>query len=929
MQMNQPPRILIVEEDGIIARHLQVVLKKCGYQIQAVVGSGEDALRSVEQELPNLALVDLQLSGKLDGIQTAEQFQNHHQIPIVYLTAFGGDPLLQRAKLTNPFGFVSKPFEERHLQATVELALQKDRFERELRASREHYLAVVSQASEGIVVIAWNTRHVIEANRAFQSLVGLAQTDILGHPLHHILGISTDLLPDIVLENLNDHQQRILDMEFHRSDGALIYLDITISQIDISGERLICAMTRDVTERHLADQELRRMHSNLEELVRQRTAELAHANRQLHALLDGIPDMAWIKDRDGYFVAVNQPLADSCGQLSQQVLGKTDLDFFPADLADSYRSDDQQVVNSGRMMKIEERFVNVTGVESWIETIKVPVFNDQGQVMGTAGIAREITQRKQAEAVLRRSQLELEQMVSTRTRALEELNAQLRSEIFERRQAERANLSSVERYRYIYNKTPSMLHSIDAHGNLVSVSDYWLEALNYTREEVLGRAYTDFIAPEDHTYVSQLILPTFFRIGVCKDVPLKILKKSGESIDVLLSAVSERDESGKILRSLSVFVDITERVRAGQQLQTQLRRMASLRAVETSITARFDLHATLDTLLEQVLVQLGADATCVLLFNPRTQVLEDAADRGFRTGMIKSTRLRLGEGLAGKAAQERRLVSATNLGSHMEDQQRYVPYLQSEGFVSYYGMPLIVKGIVKGVLEIYQRSLLNPPHEWLEFLEVLGRQTAIAIDNVTLFEEQQRANQKLTEAFDATIEGWSRGLELRDRITQKHTTEVTRLTLALAQYLGELSDERDHLRRGAILHDIGKMGIPDKILIKEGSLSPKEWEVMRLHPVYAFEWLSPIDFLRPALDIPYCHHEHWDGSGYPRGLKGNQIPLAARIFTVVDVYEALSSDRPYRGAMSEAEVRRYLLDQSGAIFEPRIVTAFLRMLEEK
>ncbi len=931
MQMNQPPQILIVEEDGIIARHLQLVLKKCGYHVLAVVGSGEEAICSVEQELPNLALVDLQLSGTLDGIQTAEQFQIRHRIPIVFLTAFGDDPLLQRAKLTNPFGFITKPFDERHLQATIELALQKDRFERELRASQERYLAVVSQASEGIVLIDWETRRVIEANRAFQTLVGLSKTEIetLGHQLHSILGIPAELLSAGALQNLADHQQRIFDLKFHRPDGETIYLDITLSQIDVSGDRLICAMTRNVTERHHADQELRRMHNDLEELVRQRTAELAYTNRQLHALLDGVPDMAWLKDAAGQFVAVNQPLADSCGLPVQEVLGKTDLDFFPADLATNYRRDDQQVFESGRLMKIEERFVNVDGMETWIETVKVPVLNEQGQVMGTAGLARDITQRKQVDAVLRRSQLELEELVSERTRALEELNAQLRSEIYERRRAEQANHSSEERYRYIYNKTPTMLHSIDALGNLVSVSDYWLEALNYTREEVLGRPYIEFIALDDRAYASQLILPTFFRIGICKDVPLKILKKNGEAIDVVLSAVSERDDAGNIRRSISVFVDITERIRAEQQLQTQVRRMASLRAIETSITARIDLHSTLDTLLDQVMAQLGADATCVLLFNPRTQVLENVADRGFRTTGIKSTHLRPGEGLAGMAALERRLVSATNLGSQMEDEQRHVPYLQSEGFVSYFGMPLIVKGVVKGVLEIYQRSLFNPAREWLEFLEVLGRQAAIAIDNVTLFEEQQRANQKLTEAFDATIEGWSRGLELRDRVTQKHTTEVTRLTLALAQYLGELSGEFDHMRRGAILHDIGKMGIPDKILSKEDALTPKEWEIMRRHPVYAFEWLSPIDFLRPALDIPYCHHERWDGSGYPRGLKGNQIPLAARIFSVVDVYEALSSDRPYRGKMTQAEVRRYLEEQAGIFFEPRIVTAFLQMLGEQ
>lgn len=190
-------------------------------------------------------------------------------------------------------------------------------------------------------------------------------------------------------------------------------------------------------------------------------------------------------------------------------------------------------------------------------------------------------------------------------------------------------------------------------------------------------------------------------------------------------------------------------------------------------------------------------------------------------------------------------------------------------------------------------------------------------------EEIKRYNLELTHAYDATIEGWSRALDLRDRETEGHTLRVTESAEELARLMDFSTTELVHLHRGALLHDIGKMGIPDRILLKPGWLDAEEWEVMRLHPTYAYEWLSPIAFLAPSLDIPYCHHEKWDGSGYPRGLAGEEIPLAARIFTVVDVWDALTSDRPYRTAWPKSQARRYLREQSNIQFDPRVVETFL------
>jgi putative nucleotidyltransferase with HDIG domain len=212
----------------------------------------------------------------------------------------------------------------------------------------------------------------------------------------------------------------------------------------------------------------------------------------------------------------------------------------------------------------------------------------------------------------------------------------------------------------------------------------------------------------------------------------------------------------------------------------------------------------------------------------------------------------------------------------------------------------------------------------MEFLETLAGQTAIAINNAELFQNLERSNTELIQAYDDTIEGWAHALDLRDQKTEDHSQRVAKVTVAIAIQMGMKEEKLVHIRRGASLHDIGKMGIPDAILLKTGKLTDTEWEIMRTHPRLAYEMLTPIEYLHPALDIPYCHHEKWDGTGYPQGLKGDGIPLAARIFAVVDVFDALTSERPYRSAWPKEKALEYVKGQSGKHFDPKVVEMFLK-----
>ncbi len=364
-----------------------------------------------------------------------------------------------------------------------------------------------------------------------------------------------------------------------------------------------------------------------------------------------------------------------------------------------------------------------------------------------------------------------------------------------------------------------------------------------------------------------------------------------------------------------------ENARLNAQAERRLQQLGALRLIDLAITASLDPRVTLNVLLDQVTEQLGMDAAAVLLPVGGLQMLEYTAMRGFRGKVMIRSQIRLGEGFLGQAALERRLVHIPDLQAAGEAQQ--APALAREGFVTGFAVPLLAKGQVKGVLGLFHRAYFPPDGEWLEFLEALAGQAAVAIDNAALFDSLQKSHAELEMAYEATLEGWAKALELRHDETKGHSQRVVELTLRLARLLGLDDQELRHLRRGALLHDIGKIGIPDNILTKPGPLTEEEWRIMQLHPVFAYELLSPISYLRSALDIPYCHHEKWDGSGYPRGLQGEAIPLAARIFAVVDVWEALNSERPYRRAWSRDKVKKYLREQAGRHFDPRVVEVFL------
>ncbi len=375
-----------------------------------------------------------------------------------------------------------------------------------------------------------------------------------------------------------------------------------------------------------------------------------------------------------------------------------------------------------------------------------------------------------------------------------------------------------------------------------------------------------------------------------------------------------------------IVASAIHRIQLRGKTQQQLERLTALREIDQAILSSPKLDLTLEVLLEKITSLLQVDAADIMLYDACRQNLSFSAGRGLPFSPPKGMGLPVGESLAGRAIVKRELDFIPDLQVLTSDPFEIGLEILAP-FTSYLAVPLVAKEEIKGVLHLFHRTRLEPTPDWIDFMQVLAGQAAIAIDDAQLFEKLQQTNQHLLEAYDNTIDGWSRVLDLRDKETEGHSRRVTELTLRLAQRLGIPHEKLAHIRRGAQLHDIGKMGIPDEILLKPGPLSESEWEIMRKHPLFALDFLLSIEFLQPALEIPTCHHEKWDGSGYPQGLKGENIPLAARIFAVVDVWDALTSDRPYRPAWSKQKTLEYMREQSGIYFDPDILKEFLKMAD--
>ncbi|MEW6028164.1 MAG: PAS domain S-box protein [Chloroflexota bacterium] len=622
---------------------------------------------------------------------------------------------------------------------------------------------------------------------------------------------------------------------------------------------------------------------------RKRAEEVLRASEEkFRALIEHGSEAILLIDAQGT-IFFGSPAAERLlGYSPQEFLGQSGLnDVHPDDLEHVREILARLVSEPGSTQRLEYRLRHKDGTWRWIDTVATNSLHVPA-VHGIVINGRNITERKQAENAL----LERERQLRALVMSLDDV-------VFE--------IDDQGIYRQVWTSDESRLIRPKSELLGKKLVDVWGEEMGRFLMDCVHQVLTSGI-PE--TFEFPLDMPWGNRWFMARNSPILAPGESPHSVVALVR-------------------DITDRKQAEAKIQEQLERLTTLREVDQAIASTFDMQVSLKLLLSRTIHLLAVDAAAVLLLNPFQNGFEYKVGIGFRTAAIQNASLKLDTSLAGKVALERRTVEFRS-GSNEPENQQFTDYLRGENFASYHGAPLIVKGKVIGVLEVFSRSFAERDRDWLDFFSILAGQAAILIDSAKLFKDLQVSNMELSIAYDATIEGWSRALDLRDKETEGHTRRVTELTMQLARQFGFPEGELVHVRRGALLHDIGKLGVPDHILWKAETLTESELEIIKKHPVYAYELLSPIRYLESAaIDIPYCHHEKWDGTGYPRGLKGEQIPFTARMFAVVDVWDALTSDRPYRKAWPVPEVFAYIREQAGKHFDPQVVDAFLSLMGDE
>ncbi len=502
------------------------------------------------------------------------------------------------------------------------------------------------------------------------------------------------------------------------------------------------------------------------------------------------------------------------------------------------------------------------------------------------------------------------------------------SDIYE---AQTALLESEVRFQAAFDQAEIGMAVLDMNGRWRRVNMAFATMLGYTSQELQNLSITAISHPEE--YQSDIERG----LELLQDGQLQYEKrylhhnKSVVWARVHLTVIND----GTTRYMFKQIENITEEKKRELQIQQlnleleqRLERMNALREIDTALVSSLDLSLTLGLVIEQIRTQLGAQSAAILLYYPESLSLRYFVGRGFKTQIVKASSVRLGHPLSGLVGLDRLVMVIPNVSAR-DISFEYQDFLQAEGLNSYIGLPLLAKGELLGVIEIYNGLPLEPSAEMMEYLGILASQAALAIENTRVLRALQYSNTELAMAYDETIEGWSRALDLRDKETEGHSRRVTEMTVRLAREMNLPESEIIHMRRGALLHDIGKMGVPDEILLKPGKLTDEEWVIMRKHPDFAHELLAPIGFLGSALDIPYAHHEKWDGTGYPRGLRGQRIPLSARIFAIVDVWDALKSDRPYRKGWSSRRIIDHILESSGTHFDPKVVEVFLKLLAKE
>jgi PAS domain S-box-containing protein/putative nucleotidyltransferase with HDIG domain len=570
------------------------------------------------------------------------------------------------------------------------------------------------------------------------------------------------------------------------------------------------------------------------------------------------------------------------------------------------------------------RWVCKDGKVIWAERHNVLIRDEFGIVLVLEGSARDVTERIQR-------QLELEAIasVSAALRTAPNLGSLIEAILGQVNQLLQADGSSMS----LKEPNSDDLMCVIANGRLSHTRGLGTPA---------GQGITGYAMQTGQLYVTQDYVndPHASRVSVVGNFQAMAcapLITQGQAIGVLTIARRRGidEQEGRLLTVIAnIAANAIQRTTLHEASQRNARQMAAVSEVGRVLSEKLEvpvIFARLDHYLYELLPGISAIFISAYDAVNREFICQYASLEGevLDVSSFPPAPLELpGVGTQSEVVHTRRPQIINDLQVRLTRVRGSVKLVGSSGPLPQSGLyaPMLGRDQVVGVIQVQASDVNHFTAGDAEVISLVANTAAVAIENARLLEDLQHSNLELLQAYDATLEGWSRALDLRDRETEGHTKRVAQAAVELAQVLGLSGEDLANFQRGALLHDIGKMGIPDSILLKPGPLTPDEMEIMRRHPQYAYDLLHPTEYLRPALEIPYCHHEKWDGMGYPRRLKGEEIPLGARIFAVIDVWDALTSDRPYRLAWSEADALAYIRAQSGLHFDPDIVEAFFKMM---
>ncbi len=771
--------------------------------------------------------------------------------------------------------------------------------EEALQASEARFYALVQSANDAIIVFDDDAKIALW-NKGAERLYLWEAQEVLGKSFTITMPESqragwTGEIDRMWASRLTWASDKPTDTCGVRRDDSLFQAEISFGAWQGTKNRFYSAIVRDVSARKRADEQL----------------------RYQATLLANVNDAIVAFDAEHRITAWNAAAESLFGWRADEVLGQDGLEILGSEWPEGDPDEVRRQIAEVGSWRGESTELCKSGTRIHVEASSVVLRDEDGTITGYVSVHRDISERKRRERELLVVAAVSNALRSASTRA--EMLPVILDEVLKLVEADGVALSMLD----LGSGDTIIQH---ARGVLAGGQGTRLE-----RGEGIAGAVSASGEPfvtEDIRKEPMVARPEAFeavRAVVC--VPLVVQTQVIGALWLGRQSAFSPDEVRLFTAIADIAANAIERETSREQTLQQVQRLSALRTIDAAISSSCDLRVTLNVILEHATAQLMVDAAAVLLLNPHMLTLEYAAGRGFRDRAVEQVRVRLGEGQAGRVALERCSLSFPDLAVHSG--RGHGSLILREGFVAHHLTPLVAKGQVKGVLEVFQRARFYPDPDWLNFFETLAGQLAIAIDDAQLFEGMQRSNFELSLAYDATIEGWSHALDLRDKKTEGHTRRVTELTVRLAREAGMSDADVVHVRRGALLHDMGKLGVPDSILLKCDRLSEDEWILMRQHPQAAYDMLFPIAYLRPALDIPYCHHEKWDGTGYPRGLKGEDIPLAARLFAVVDVWDALRSDRPYMAACPEEEALEQIRAGIGKHFDPRAAELFFRVIGER